>query len=161
MEDQIRVSRRRAAQLLLVSLLGSAVQAEDPAPGCCGPCICVFCVQPPLPELAQRLMSSSSELFFGTVVAEQLVSCCDSRAEVTFRVLRRWQGADVPQVHIRTQSCTAIFPFLLGRQYLVAAGKGGEDIAVIDKCFVPIEGEGAAHSTMAALDKLSRDGRQR
>jgi hypothetical protein len=115
----------------LTLAVASRGQAEAPAKNCCGPCICVGCVQLAGPELARHLLDTSSELFFGTVIAEELLTCCDSRAQITFNVIRRWKGADTPQVRIRTLSCTEIYPFVLGRQYLVSASSEGGDPALL------------------------------
>ena len=132
-----------ASALLFAS---ASVQAESRATGCCGPCDCKVCVGG-LEENATR----SSEVFFGTVVAAEVLNCCDvdPRADVTFKVIRRWKGAETPRVVIRTGACTGIYPFTLGRNYLVLA-EGTPPI--LSACFPPIEGE-AGERAIANLDK--------
>jgi len=150
------------SQLALVVMLLAVPdkQVETPAQSCCGPCVCGICQQLAEPELAQYLMDNSSELFFGTVVAEELVACCDRRADITFKVIRRWKGAEQPQVRVRTESCTQIYPFVLGREYLVSASSRGGDPVEVLRCHPPIEGLGTAYPTISALDKIAQGSHQ-
>jgi len=76
---------------------------------CCGPCICDGCnvYDDELKDTKELLdtkylLDTSSQLFFGTVVSQELLACCDSRADVTFSVLRRWKGSDTQRILIRT-----------------------------------------------------------
>lgn len=148
---------RHAVVAWAVLLVSSYAQAESQARSCCGPCVCVLCNGGPEEDAGKYLLAHSSELFFGTVVAEELLPCCDDRrADVTFKVIRRWKGAEAPQVVVRTQSCTEIYPFILGHSYLIStsAGDGEAKPPVLARCFQPLEAA-AAHATMAKLDKDS------
>jgi hypothetical protein len=131
------------ASVLLVASVSVRVEAQEQ--DCCGPCDFKACVGG-VDENAKR----SSELFFGTVVAEELLACCDSRADVTFKVIRRWKGAEIPRVVIRTEACAGLYPFALGRNYLVFASGTPP---LLSRCFPPHEGT-AADQAMAKLDSL-------
>jgi hypothetical protein len=132
--------------LLLPSAAWSLVEGGDRS--CCGPCVEHVCAEVPEPQRGESLSSSSSDVFLGTVVAQELASCCDERAEVTFKVLRRWKGAETPTFRIRTPSCTAN-SLVLGRTYLVAATAMENEPPRPTPCRWPIE-ETAARPVMAA-----------
>src|SRR6185436_19257581 len=143
--------------MLAAALLAAAPSEAQPKEECC-PCVCRnrACIRLPDREQAEYLLSSSSELFLGTVVAEEL-ACCDSRGDITFQVERRWKGANAPQVRVRTPCCTEIYPFALGRQYLISAtSQQGGGPAEMDLCVPPIEGLGTAYPMISALDEATR-----
>jgi hypothetical protein len=140
--------------VLLIALLG----ASGPLmPGgqrtCCGPCVEHACIPLPEPKIGESLSNSSSDVFLGTVIAQELAACCDERADVTFKVLRRWRGAETPTFRIRTPSCTDHSSLVLGRTYLVSAIPVKDEPPGPTPCFWPIE-EDAARPVMAQLDNL-------
>jgi hypothetical protein len=139
------------ALTILVILAGPQLSE----PRCCGPCICDGCnVYEDESMSAKQLVTTSSDLFSGTVVSQGLLECCDTRAEVTFAVLRRWKGADSPRIIIRTAPCKGIYPLLLGHTYLVSALRGPEnEPPLFNHCNPPVEAS-AAYSTMRTLDQI-------
>jgi hypothetical protein len=147
------------ALMVVLMAVTPGSQADAPAQDCCGPCEFRACVGPVESELAKYLMDSSSELFFGTVISEELAPCCDRRADVTFRVLRRWKGSDAAQIRIRTPACTQIYAFALQGQYLVSAIASAGEPPVLNRCYAPLEGEGAAYPIMSELDKVTSGAR--
>src|SRR5262245_32188487 len=124
----------------MITFAMQAVHPESQTPSCCGECIDNICIQRSDSDTAKNLLSTSSELFFGTVVAQELVSCCNNRADVTFVVDHRWKGAETPRVVIRTWSCSELYPFVLGRKYLISATAPEYDggPAVLQHCLVPL-----------------------
>jgi hypothetical protein len=133
---------RHAVIASALVIASASVRAESPATGCCGPCEMKTCVDLHPEEPGTARLEQSSELFFGSVVAAEVLTCCenDPRADVTFKVTRRWKGADTPRVTVRTRACTGIYPFALGRDYLVSA-EGTPP--VLSGCYPPLEGTAA------------------
>ena len=132
-------------------LLSSNVGAQEP--NCCGPCICSVCAKFDDERMAAKwLLDESSELFFGTVIAQELLSCCDSRAAITFRVLRRWKGAEPEVLLVRTPWCMS-FSINLGSHYLVSAISRPGEPPILNDCYLPVE-RAASHSIMSQLDKI-------
>jgi hypothetical protein len=140
---------RHCGVALLLVYVSVRVQAQSTS--CCGLCEMTTCVDLHPEEPGRARLEQSSELFFGSVVAAEVLTCCenDPRADVTFKVTRRWKGADTPRVVVRTRACTEIYPFALGRNYLVSA-TGTPPVLSI--CFPPLEGT-AAEQVLGQLDK--------
>ena len=146
-----------SSAVLTLTLL--PVHPEAQAPSCCGECIDNMCIQWSDSDAARYLLRTSSELFFGTVVAQELVTCCEHRADVTFMDDLRWKGAEKPRLVVRTWSCSELYPFVLGHKYLISAkpaeSAGGP--AVLQHCYVPLDGAAAVRVNVE-LRKLREEG---
>jgi hypothetical protein len=144
----------RHITVLLGLLVLSSLFGEQHAQDSCGSCIDMICMQAPDSERAKQLMKEPKTLFYGKLVGMDLLTSCEDRAVLTFKVIRRWKGADESLVFIRTEPCTNFdgYPFRLGHAYFIAAVAEYGTKAIM-LCHPPFEGP-AAQSFMAELDKI-------
>jgi hypothetical protein len=142
--------------VLSVLLLASCqtIAADD----CCGPCIDSFSMHYSKPEEMSRLADHTQFLFVGTIVKAELVPCCDRFADLTFRIRKVWKGPALTSATVRAGAgCARLYPFVIGREYLVAAtdatGVGARLLP--DISFSPLEASKATEQ-MVALDSWQR-----
>ena len=93
-------------------------------------------------------------LFVGRVVKAEIVPCCDLYADITFRLTKTWKGHADTAVAVRVGwGCAELFPFVLGREYLVLARRDGTpaELLATDPCFGVLEASAAAEQ-MQELD---------
>ncbi len=143
---------------LLLTMAGDVVSGHP-----CGLEICIdgsWCPSLMQDSPSKDLLDSSDELFFGTVVRQELV-CYEQgdqhvshgRADITFDVIHRWKGSQVQRVTVRTPPCTQLYPLVLGRNYLVRALPLFKDEPPL-LCGMPLDGA-AARSLVVELEKMS------
>src|SRR5262245_12964544 len=127
---------------------------------CCGPCADPIGPHYSTPEDMPKLADRAQVLFVGTVVKAELVPCCDRFADLTFRIRKAWKGAGRTSVTVRMGAgCADLYPFVIGREYLVAASSTGatNDPLLPDGSFFPLEASKAGE-LMKALDAWRRAG---
>jgi len=123
-----RGTERRMHRLILVAvILASALQAyalDEKITDCCGPIACSLCPPPRLDAVEDmpRLAEKAPLLFVGIVVKAETSPCCDSRADVTLRVLKAWKGVGLTTLTIRIDGHNSSwYWFAIGQQYLIAS----------------------------------------
>jgi hypothetical protein len=158
-ENKMISHRRSLAVAVCTAMLTVPVYAVvEAVNSCCGPCDATVCGAPRIDPRGsmKQLLDQAPIVLLGMVVRAETLACCDRWADVTFRISKGYKAMVLQTVTLRTGGgCARPFPFVIGREYLIAAAMEGKPPYFVAYCgFSPIDAE-SAREQIQELDTLT------